>query len=198
MERSEFYASQVTLCEEGKKPNRAVEIVQVLLFTPDKKIILQKRSNDKAHNPGLIDKTIGGHVSFGDTPNYTSLVETLQEMQVPSIVLSSEEDFAKTLRLLKNFLNNSALLQFIDSRTTQFIKIIKQETVPIINKYDFYLGVYGGSIRPADHEASGILYYSFKNLQTELAEAPNLFTQDLRFFLDKYAKKIETFLSHIG
>lgn len=197
MERSEFYASQIKLFKEGKKPNRSAAIVQVLLFSPDKDIILQKRSFDKSHNAGLIDKTIGGHITFGNTPNFTVQVETLQEMQVPSIVLSSEEDFGKTYKLLKNFLNNSAIIQLIDSRTTNCPKVIDDKLIPIANTYHFYLGVYGGSIRPADGEAAGVLFYNIKKLQNEMKKMPNTFTEDLKFFLSKYSSEIELFLSKI-
>lgn len=198
MERQEFYASQKQLFDNKQKPNRAAAIVQILLFTPDQDVILQKRSADKAHNAGLMDKTIGGHITFGDTSTYTATVETLQEMEVPSIVLGSEEDFAKTFRLLKNFLNNTALVQLVESRTANFTKVIGGQHVPIANKYYFYLGVYGGSVRPADREASGILFYNLAMLRQEIATTPDAFTDDLKFFLTKYHTQIESFLKQIG
>ena len=197
MERSEFYASQIKLFKEGKKPNRSAAIVQVLLFGPDKNIILQKRSSDKTHNPGLIDKTVGGHITFGNTPNFTVQVETLQEMQVPSIVLSSEEDFGKTYRLLKNFLNNSSIIQFISSRTTILPKYIDNTITPITNTYHFYLGIYGGSLRPADAEAAGVMFYNFEKLENEIKKMPDIFTEDLKFFLTKYSTEIDLFLNKI-
>lgn len=197
MNRDEFYESQIKLFHDGKKPNRAVGIVQMLLFTPDKDIIIQKRSTKKAHNAGLIDKTIGGHITFGNTPNYTALTETLQEMQIPSMILDSEEDFKKTLTLLNEFVSTAALVQFVDSRTAPFEKVFKNELVPIINKYYFYLGVYRGSIKPADKEAAGIMFYDFAELKKEMKETPDLFTHDLRFFLEKYEKQINSFLANL-
>ncbi len=198
MDRGEFYASQIKIFKEGKMPNRSAAIVQVLLFSPDKDIILQKRSFDKTHNPGLIDKTIGGHVTFGNTFNFSVQAETLQEMQVPSIVLSYEEDFSKTYRLLKDFLSNSAIIQLIDRQTANFSKLINDQLIPIANTYYFYLGVYGGSIRPADREASGVLFYTLENLQKEMKKMPEMFTEDLKFFLSKYSSEIELFLSKIA
>jgi hypothetical protein len=59
MERKAFYDEQFALSVNGQEPNRSVDVVQVLLFTLDGEVILQKRSQNKAHNPGLIDKSIG-------------------------------------------------------------------------------------------------------------------------------------------
>lgn len=198
MDREDFYQSQIELFHKGEKPNRAVAIAQILLFTPDKEIIIQKRSKRKKHNAGLIDKTIGGHITFGDTPTFTVLTETLQEMQIPSIVLDTQDDFKKTYRLLKKFVGSSALVQFIDSRVAPFNKVFEKETVPIINKYYFYLGVYSGAIRPADKEAAGIMFSDFDLLKEDMAAEPELFTNDLRFFLDKYERQITEFLNGLS
>lgn len=195
MDRAEFYESQVKLAHDGKKPNRAVEIVQIILFTPEGDIILQKRSRQKDHNPGLIDKTIGGHVTFGNSPWYTATAETLQELHVSSFVLPSEEDFQKTYRLLRNFLGHSAIIQFVDCKTTNIPKLFGTELVPIANKYHFYLGVYGGTIKPVEKEASGIILHKFKTLADDMREQPERYTEDLKFFLSKYDKKIKDFLN---
>lgn len=196
MDRDDFYIEQINEFKINGKPTKAVEIVQIILFTPDHEIILQKRSPEKNHNPGLIDKTNGGHVTFGDKPNYTVTAETLQELQVPSIVLDTGNDFKKTYKLLKNYLTNSALIQFIDSQIININKVFRTgEKIAIANKYGFYLGVYGGAMRPADKEASGIMFYKYKNLLEDINQAPQMFTNDLKFFLKKYETEIQNFVS---
>ena len=197
MGREEFYHSQVALFHAGQKPNRAVEIVQILLFTPEGDLILQKRSQKKDHNQGLIDKTIGGHITFGNSPWFTATSETLQELHVPSFVLPSDEDFLKSYRLLHNFLAHSALVQYIDSKTLPLPKLIKTDFVPVLNKYHFYLGIYGGAIKPVEKEASGIILYTFDHLRQELRERPRMYTEDLKFFLEKYQKQITEFLKSL-
>lgn len=197
MEREEFYESQVALFKKGKKPNRAVEIVQIMLFTPEGDIILQKRSRKKNHNPGLVDKSIGGHVTFGNSPWFTATSETLQELHVPSFVLPSDEDFNKSLKLLHTFLAHSAIIQYIETRTAPFAKLFGAELVPIVNKYHFYLGVYGGAIKPVEKEASGILLHKFDSLAADMEARPSEYTKDLKFFLSKYSAKISDFLASI-
>jgi isopentenyldiphosphate isomerase len=194
MDRDEFYDGQINLFKKGRKNTYAAGIVDVFLFTPDKQIILQKRSGSKRHNPNLIDKAVGGHIKWGDTAQYTVMVETLQELNVPSIVLDSEENFKKTYKLLKNHLTNSAIIQFVEKRTTNFVKVFGKEAIGISKKYYFYLGIYNGSIRPTDMEAEGIIFISYNKLEGKIKENPEAYTEDLKFYMDKYQNKIKEFL----
>jgi isopentenyldiphosphate isomerase len=198
MDRDEFYDGQIELFKKTGKNTHAAAIVDVFLFTPDRQIILQKRSNQKKHNPSLTDKAIGGHIKWGDTANYTVTVETLEELNVSSIVLDSEEDFKKTYKLLKNHLHNSAIVQFIDSRTTNFSKLFDEGFVDISKKYYFYMGVYNGSIRPVDKEAEGIMFIEYDKLEQKMRENPEMYSEDLKFYLKKYNKKITEFLSYLA
>lgn len=90
--RKKFYDEQYVA---GESPKMAIHVISVLLFEPDGGIILQKRSDDKRHNSSLIDKTLGGHIKFGDSDDYTTMVEAIQELLTPSVVLENQEDFQK-------------------------------------------------------------------------------------------------------
>lgn len=90
MDRDKFYAEQVNIFQKTGKPTRACEIVDVFIFNSHGQLFMQKRSYHKAHNPGILDKSIGGHVRHTDTPDYTVMVETVQELQTPSIVLKND------------------------------------------------------------------------------------------------------------
>lgn len=194
MDRDEFYAEQIAVYKKTGKPTRSVEVIQILLFTPEGEIILQKRSKSKKHNPNMFDKSIGGHVAFGDSPQYTVMCETLQELEVPAFVLHTRDEFTKTYRLLERYISRSALLQYIATRTYTSQKKINDELVGIANTYHLYFGVYQGAIRPADKESAGIVFYDMETLRTERTENPNLFTADLMFFLQKYDTELDTFL----
>ena len=199
MKRTEFYREQIAACRKTGAPTRSIEVVQTLLFTADGELILQKRSRRKQHNPGLIDKSLGGHIRFGETPKYTLMVETLQELEVPSFVLSQADDYKKTFTVLRPFLNNVALTQHIDGpRTYLSTKLIKGEQVTIANTYNFYLGIYSGPIKPADKEAAGILYFGYPKIRHDIREAPGQFTADLKFLLKKYQDEIREFLRVLG
>jgi isopentenyldiphosphate isomerase len=194
MSRKEFYAEQIQVFKDAGKPSRAVEVINILIFNQHKEVLLQKRSYDKAHNPGLIDKSIGGHIRHGDSPDYTVMVETLQELQTPSIVLKDKEDFHKTLGLLKSYSETIAIIQRITTRIFSLAKLVEDETITIANKSHIYFGFYNGRIRPVDREAKGVLYYSLDELRAEMAKLPNAFTQDLHVFMKEFSNEISEFL----
>ena len=197
MDRDEFYIEQIKTIKKTGKASRMTEIVAVLLFNHDGEIILQKRSHDKAHNPYLIDKAIGGHVKYGDSPLYTVMVETVQELRVPSIVLRNDEDFRKTYKLLSNYTENIAIIKEIEKIKVDLERVIDGEVYIFPQKVHLYVGIYNGATKPVDKEASGVLYYSLDILKKEMSAQKSNFTYDLQFYLDKYSEDIQKFLSHL-
>lgn len=189
MDRSEFYAEQSAL----KKPTKAVAIVDIFLFDAEGEIFVQKRSNTKTHNPGLFDKSVGGHMQFGDDSNYTSMVETVQELQVPSIALYTEEDFQKTLILLKSYLNTVAVLKHVSTFIDTFEKVIEGKVRQIANQKFLFFGVYNGSVKTVDRESKGILLYSLEDLQEEMKQFPERFTYDLQYYVRNFSREMHDF-----
>lgn len=53
--------------------------VHVWLFTSNKELIFQHRSNNKDTYPGLLDASVGGHVEIGDTWIKSALKEVKEE-----------------------------------------------------------------------------------------------------------------------
>jgi len=103
--RKKFYDSQVENYDKSRKPDLAVDIVNIFIFDEFGELLVQKRSRSKNHNSNLQDKSIGGHIKYGDTPDYIVMVETIQELKIPSIVLRTNRDFTKTLNLLKEYID---------------------------------------------------------------------------------------------
>lgn len=197
MDRDEFYRTQVKAVQKNGEATQAAEIVALLLFNVDGEIILQKRSSSKNHNPRMIDKAIGGHVKWGESPSYTMMVETVQELRVPSIVLRTSEDFKKTYKTLHNYLDNIAIIEELDRGIFQLDRKIDGVEYKLSNMVHLFIGVYTGSTKPVDKEASGILYYSLDALKEEMLEQPQLFTQDLHFYLENFKVEIQQFLSQL-
>jgi isopentenyldiphosphate isomerase len=197
MKRDDFYREQVDLSKKGKKPSKAVAVVNVLMFDTKGEIFIQKRSSVKAHNPGLFDKSMGGHIRFGDTADYTVMVETIQELQIPSIVLRNDQDFIKTFDLLYEYLNSIAIVKHIDTKNLTLVKKIKSDDVPVINRFDLYFGVYNGSVKTVDREAKGIILYTIDDLKESIEAAPTLFTNDLAMLISRYNQQILEFIKLI-
>ena len=194
MDRAEFYLKQVEHFQNKRKPDLAVGIVNIFIFDEKGEIFVQKRSDKKAHNAGMLDKSIGGHITFGDAADFTVMVETVQELQVPSITLRTQEDFLKAYVLLKDYLNTVAVLKHIDTRVYELKKKIKGNLIPIFNNVHLYFGIYSGSVKTVDREAKGVLLYLLEDLEREIEEFPGMFTDDLKFFVKRYRPQIVEFI----
>ena len=195
MNREEFYKEQIEIYKKTGKPTRAVELIDIFIFNSHGELLIQKRSFEKEHNPGLLDKSIGGHIRYGDTPDYTVMVETIQELQTPSIVLKGGIAFQKTFTLLSDYLETIAIIQHENVGIHLIEKVFKGEKIVIANKIHLYYGVYDGRIRPVDREAKGVLFYSLPDLEKEIKQLPDAFTGDIKFLLEEYRPSMEKFVA---
>ena len=198
MDREEFYAEQTAVYKKTGKPTRAADIVSVFIFNGVGELLVQKRSYDKAHNPGLLDKSIGGHIRYGDTADFSVMVETVQELQTPSIVLKNATDFEKALGLLYEYLTTIAVIKHSQSKIYVLDKIIKEEIVKIANRIHVYFGIYDGSIRPVDREAKGVLFYTLAELDREMQQFPDTFTADMHVFIKELRPDMDRFLNFLS
>jgi isopentenyldiphosphate isomerase len=196
-DRDEYYKKQIDSFHKTGKTVEAVEVINIFLFNTDGELLVQKRGKNKNHNPGLLDKSLGGHVVFGNTSDYTAMVETVEELHTPSIVLRDFLDFEKTRILLKNYKQNIAIIKPFTTGFFPLEKIIDGEAIPIINRAHLYFGVYDGTTKPSDREASGVLYYTMDDLKKEMKESPKLFTPDLHFYLKNFEKDLRDFANHV-
>lgn len=185
--RNLFYDEQFS---DKADTSIAVHVVAVFVITTTGEILLQKRSSTKRHNPRLIDKTLGGHITFGDNPDYTVMVETVQELLTPSIVLKNDDDFAKTFGLLKNYLNTVALIKHNKVVEMPLAKIVNDKKYIVNNVVHTYFGIYDGSTKPADKESAGMLYYKIEELDDEIDQDPEQFTDDLKTLFKLYRTNI--------
>ncbi len=196
-ERSLFYDEEIQRSKSGLPVVRYIEVVNIFLFTESGELIIQKRSKEKRHNANLLDKSIGGHVQNGDSPNLTAMIETIQELQVPSIVLGNNTDFMRTFSVLSKYINTSALLEYVSSEYMDSEKIFDGEKVTIGNLAHIYFGIYWWPVKNIDKEAKGILYYTLEDLLSEMEEHPNIFTPDLCTLVPRYTSLMRDFLTKL-
>ncbi len=193
MDRGQFYAEQTAVYKAIGEPTLYCEVINMLFINKAGEIIIQKRSAEKTHNANLFDKSIGGHVVFGDAIEYTVMVETIQELQTPSIVVKDESHFQKTLHLLKDHLETVAVVCPISTQFKVFTKQMNNEKIGIGNKTNFFIGVYDGKIRFADKEVKGIMFYTLDELEAEVVKNPDNFTEDLKVILQENRDAIVRF-----
>jgi len=197
MNRKDFYNEQIKVFKETWFPTKSVEVINIFLFNESWELILQKRSSSKGHNPNMIDKSIWWHVVNWDGADFTAMVESIQELKVPSLVLRNNNDFIKTYSLLKDYLISTAVIEYIDTKITKNTKLINKEDIVIANKTHFYMWVYWGSVKNVDKEAKWVLFYSLEELEQEMKDFPNMFTQDLHYYIREYKDLFINFINFI-
>lgn len=196
-ERAIFYREETDRSDRDESIERYVEVIHVILFNEHGEIIIQKRSKEKNHNPNLLDKSIWWHVQVGDSPNLTAMIESIQELQTPSIVLDNHTDFLKTYEVLKNYLTTSAIIEYIDTVDFDSEKIIWDRCVSIGNRVHLYFWVYAGRVKNVDKEAKGIFTYSLDDIEDEIQKWEQYFTRDMIYLLRNYSGKMRKFLSEL-
>jgi isopentenyldiphosphate isomerase len=162
-----------------------VRAIRLLLLTSEGRLYLQKRSKAKKANPGLLDKTIGGHVVAGHSYPMTVVKECAEELGFPSTVLDASE-FRKAVQTTN--LTIIAVLQLIeildDFKSKREFENGEYFEQPYIT--GMYVGYYDGPIRFVDGESCGIESFSIEELRKEISETPEAFTDDLRRMIDMY------------
>ncbi len=187
-DRKIFYKEIEQEYRKTGKITRKVKSIRILVMNSKGKIYVQLRSNEKERNPGLYDKTIGGHLKIGHTWDLTVVKECHEELGFPAVVLTDDEFRAayKTtdlriiglLRKLEHMENFVSINNLNGERFEQ----------PFITT--FYLGYYDGPINFCDGESTGIRVYTVEELKAEIKKTPELFTDDLKFMIDRFQKDL--------
>lgn len=196
-DRVTFYDEQIVEFKNHWSPTLWVSVIGILIFNESGEIIVQKRAKHKNHNAWLLDKTVWWHVKYWDGIDYTVMVETVEELQCPSIVVKHDENFEERLKLLKNYIKTLAIISHIDVSDVIMERKMKDGNIRIANKMYLYFGVYWWRVKNVDKEAMWILYYSLDDLLNEIQEYPNMFTYDLKYILETHNEDIRSFIDLI-
>jgi len=113
--------------------------------------------------------------------------ESSEELGFPATVVADEEfDEAidsTDLSIIGLFRKVDYISNFKSNRTTlegnEFLQ-------PFMTT--FYIGYYDGSIKFVDGESSGLEVFSLEELQDELKQNPDKFTDDIKFMIERYEK----------
>jgi len=189
-DRDKFYTEIKQEFEETGKITKQVRTIRLLLINSKGRIYLQKRSKIKNENPGLYDKTVGGHVTAGDTFDMTVIRECAEELGFPAAIVP-EENFEKAskvtdLNIIGTFRKIDFVNKFMSTRIDSGGKRIIQPQMTQI-----YYGYYNGAIKFVDGESSGIEVFSLDELKEDIRNNPDKFTEDIKFMIEKYKKYLK-------
>jgi len=189
-ERKKFYKDSQNEFLKTGKITKKIKTIKLLLLDSNGRVFLQKRSKIKKDNTGLYDKTVGGHVQEDDSFEITAIRECIEELGFPTTVLG-EENFDKAIK--NTDLNIIGVFRKVDF-LENFLSVRKMKTgkdfvQPLINT--MYVGYYNGPVKFKDGESSGIETFSLKELEQEIKEKPEKFTEDIKFMIKKYRKYLK-------
>ncbi|MFA6919115.1 MAG: NUDIX hydrolase [Patescibacteria group bacterium] len=184
MEKKEFHN---TIREEYKEKSSTSirhKHVRIFLMTSRGRIILQRRSKWKGDNQGLWDKTIGGHVTSGDSFELTALKECAEELGIPATIVRPE-DFENTVATTElGILAILKPLSLLDNYQSHRIHNGEKWIETGISQ--FYIGYYDGAIRFIDSECCGLQVFNLEELEDEMQQYPENFTDDIKYIINKF------------
>jgi len=191
-DRKKFYCEIKKEFKETGKISKKIKSIRLILMNSSGRIYLQKRNKIKTENPGRYDKTVGGHVSAGDSFNMTVIRECAEELGFPATVLEPEE-FENAIKVTN--LDIIGIFKKLEYLPNFISKRISKDNTEFDQPYmtSNYFGYYNGPIKFVDGESSGIEVFSLEELKEEIKDNPEKFTEDIKFMVEKY----ESFLVSI-
>ena len=162
---------------------------RLILLNSKGRIILQRRSKWKGDNAGMWDKTIGGHVTKGDSFDLTMLKECAEELGIPATIVDKSEFENSVTTTDLHVLGILKKLSYLDCDSHRKQKDGKIWVEP--SMVQFYIGYYDGAVRFIDKESCGIQVFSLDELKEELKDSPDDFTEDVRYIIDKFESHIK-------
>ena len=126
------------------------------------------------------------------------MVESLQEIITPSIVLRNQTDFERTRQILKDYRGIFALVKHVQVSEIIFQKKVDGKDFAVSNVVHLYFGVYDSSTKPANQKDSRIFYYQIDDLTEEMKESPELFTNDLTVLVKRFEIDLRNFIDQVA
>ncbi|MBF0589285.1 MAG: NUDIX domain-containing protein [Magnetococcales bacterium] len=174
----------------------AVPVVHIILTNSAGEIRMVQRG-DKAENPYMWDKAVGGHVVTEDTTlsrqafDDNARKEAGEEIGIHDLLIAADPiDYRRKLQREKLDLNRQALLYLLDHDPWQgTICISRDDGKPWLkrNNAAIYTGLYDGPFVFEDGEAVDQRAMSLERLATELQQSPWQYADGVRVFMQRYA-----------
>ena len=187
MERDEFYEQIREEFERTGKITRQVKSIRAFLLSSTGMVYIQKRGPNKRQNPSLYDKPIAGHVPSGISYELTLVKEAAEELAVP-VAITPAEEFDLAVRSIN--LDVVGIFRQIDYISPFLSVRVEKDGTKFPQPFmsSFFIGYYNGTIRFSHEESTGIEVFSLDQLKREIQVRPQLFTEDKKFMIEKYAQ----------
>lgn len=159
-----------------------------ILIDKDGFLYLQSRSRRARDNPGLIDTSWGSHIAAGDTPITSAMYESARELGLATTIFD-KGDFYTMLENHPGITSELAVTREIDN-----LRNFKSERLlPDGQKWiepcelTVYVSYFDGKFRQTPKSGAGMIFYSISELEEEINNEPERFTQDLRKLVQRFS-----------
>jgi isopentenyldiphosphate isomerase len=163
----------------------AVESVYLMLCNSAGNLYVVRRG-DKPENPRLWDKTVGGHVSAGESHATTVCREAMEEIGA-QVILTDFVNYPHDVRRLDTV--KFAVVRPIDfAPWLRSVRVVKSGN-PWIKRHRsmIYAGRFDGIPQFRDGEAIEYSLWTKEDLLKSIQQHPALYTHDIQVLLENYA-----------
>lgn len=162
----------------------SVACVNLMLVNPKGELYIVQRA-DKAENPFLFDKTVGGHVSSGESFDETIIREAKEELGIELELYSA---FDYPYRLQEVNLKEKAVAKMVNFELWYPSLRQVKDGEPWIKRAQLaaYIGHYDGNVKFEDGEALSLQLLPKEELWEDLEKHPEKYTADLQWWVKNY------------
>lgn len=190
VERKQFYTECRKEYADTGKVTRKCGTINVFVLTPRGTLYLQRRAEDKSENPGMWDKTIGGHMTAGESVRHAVTREAAEELDFPVYVCEEHEGLRETARNTNLALTGVLKLIEVDhSYVSERIMRNGDNYVQPHIRY-IYVGYIDGRVRFSDGETAELGVYEPDRWAEKMAANANDFTPDMHVLFERYRRHL--------
>lgn len=187
--RKDYYDNDFTTYQ-GHYP----ALIDVFLFNKSGEILLQRRGLNKRANPGKLHTSIGGHINWGEKPEFSLVHECMEELGAPTF-LFAEDNYDQAIKKLEPYTHKAALVKEIKEFFRNYSKSDIENQRYIKDRIWLYFGRYDGVTEPPDEEVAGYEWFNLNNLSKEMEEKPDQFTAGIKIYFNEFNDEMRGFVS---
>lgn len=187
--RKEYYDNDFTKYKEHYPA-----LIDVFLFNKSGEILLQRRGRNKRVNPGKFHTSVGGHINWGEKPEFALVHECMDELGAP--VFSFPHDtYDEAIKKLDSYTHKVALAKEIREFFRDYSKSDVKDQRSIKDRIWLYFGRYDGPTEVPDGEVAGYNWFNFDNIENELNNNPDQFTNGLKIYFSDFKDEMRSFVN---
>jgi len=187
--RKEYYDNDFT-----KYGEHYPALIDVFLFNKSGEMLLQRRGFNKRANPGKLHTSIGGHVSWGEKPEFCLVHECMEELGAPTFLFSNDA-YDSAVKKLEPYTHKAALVKEVKEFFRNYSQSEIENQRKIKDRIWLYFGRYDGPTEALDEEVAGYEWFNLDTLGREIGNKPDQFTSGLVLYFNDFKDEMKSFVN---